>query len=1542
MGEIRPNIASTGLNLNSIMSQIPEGSLTYALNAQIEGFDGNVVTYQNEQKNTLCVTIPDGYKVIGIKNILQLERVVFFITNPTTKDSQIGFANHNDCKYVTLITDKGNPCKFNFSIDHPIHKVIVKTTNCATQIYWTDDYNPRRYIDLDDLPWVETIDPTNDYKRIKQVGKLDCNKLNVQPSFSIPEIEGVEVTVGGSLTTGVYQFAVQYANSLGDGLTSFYNVSNPISIFEARETESFDLPSSRAITVRVNNLDKTGLYEFFNIVVIRTVNNISTPEFVGTFPIADDDYVHTYTGTTQTEKRLNIEDIFQKFPYYDIAGDIFEVDNVLGWGILREQEDINYQKVWANVVLQWETAKIPYNQFQAYSNGLNSERYRGYMRDEVYALEGCFVLKNGKQTKSFPIPGRKATSYDKELIDVLNKDNAFSTTDKCDPPVQKPRWEVYNTANLIGQLFLPDENDCYIGPYQYGEFGYWESTEKYPNNPDIWGDLANQPIRHHRFPDLLVSPIHDNNTTNIQSFEHSIFPIGVRVDSNSLYAALMGSGLTQEQIANIAEFKIVRGNRVNNKSIIAKGILHNVGTTTYEDRTYLYPNYPLNDLRPDPYYANEKLGVHEGFAPEKSLVGFVTDTSKKTYTFHSPDTHFYQPFLDNSGEFLKIETIEYGKSLGHFVKVKDNAEYKFLTRKTIYAAAGMGLASGVTIAAGMFGWPTFSMAPIGPTYNAMTELFEKIVPYSNFGYSFNQVGNYSNSFPVPNDGNKQRAVVFNKYVIDGINSIDQGKQLNNIRRESSVYVATNDTLPFPHEYDNSIPEENSRYNLASRGDDLSPETFRESDIASYYGSLKRTIVNQWGRIHSYEVIDTGFNHKLFDDKGDRYTEFPAVFGGDIFINRFAYKSKIPFFRDNTVMENNQTDVQYDEDGTLNWPMFWISTKPARFDIDIDDEVNDVVDEFFNPSFFDIIANIFGGGAKGSVKAMNLIRKLFSEIYDKIGIKNINLDRAQAEQLYERGIMYLFAYGIPHFFCESEVNVDYRQATNAREGNFYPNVGGDVPDDWLQENNVTIAFDNIYHYNKTYSKQNKENFFSHLRENFDPSKPCTTNFPNRAIWSDKSTLEETKNNWLVYKPLARYDFPKSHGALVALDGIENRQVLVRFENKSQLYNALLTAPTSAMEVYLGQSLFQSNVPPLDYGDTELGFIGSQHKFLLKTEFGHIIVDAIRGGVYLINGKGFTNLSEIGAEAFFSQELPFKILEKFPGFFIDNHFKGIGLHGVYDSEFKRFILTKLDYQVIDDRIAYNEGKFYLGAKEVFPEDTRYFCDQSFTISFSFKTRTWISFHSYLPNFYSGSTDLFYSGINYPAASMWAHNISPTRYNNFYGKIEPYILEYPFSYKNEDEILQSVKDYTKVNRYLDDVRFVQTNDRYFTKSMIWNDQQFSGVMKLTHKAKNNLSLYLKYPKFNADNREILFTKTDNFYTYNGIFDTVKDYNQPIFEPSCTSLSQPTIPDSDNVDYGVRSFKKYQIRAKDCRIRHILDDTDEYRFISQFILTNTQKSYK
>jgi hypothetical protein len=176
-------------------------------------------------------------------------------------------------------------------------------------------------------------------------------------------------------------------------------------------------------------------------------------------------------------------------------------------------------------------------------------------------------------------------------------------------------------------------------------------------------------------------------------------------------------------------------------------------------------------------------------------------------------------------------------------------------------------------------------------------------------------------------------------------------------------------------------------------------------------------------------------------------------------------------------------------------------------------------------------------------------------------------------------------------------------------------------------------------------------------------------------------------------------------------------------------------------------------------------------LLKIPNGQVTIDAKRGQIFLIVGTQIQDLSAFGSgmNRFFTDHLAFEILRYFPeqeeiingkfiitpGINIDNNFSGVGLHGVYDSKFDRIIITKLDYIPIDDNVKYDSVKkeFYIETlfnnypirTQVYLTDPDYFCNKSWTVSFNFNTKSWVSFHSYLPNFYIGENNFFYSGLN-----------------------------------------------------------------------------------------------------------------------------------------------------------------------------------------------------
>jgi hypothetical protein len=1581
-GNIRlnPGSAQAGLNLDSSVSQVGPGKVTYALNATVENFDDNSVSYQNELGNELCLTFPNGYKLIGEYYIPEKQKHIFFLVNPISEQSEIGFMDNNDCNYQTLINA---PC-LNFDIKHPIPKVVHRITNCTTEIYWTDGVNPRRYLDIENIPYklvagTPSCDPVYG-------SEVDCNQLKIQPNFSIPQLDIVRISSVGDLVAGTYQFAIQYSDSGGNELTSYYSVTNPTPIAdESKTTVNFNYNVGKSIIVNVSNLDLTGQFQYFNLAVIKTINNVSSVELLGTYNIEEYSKEITYTGADKTAIKLSTLDIFEKFPYYDIANDVTAVQDVIVWNNLTSIDRTNYQSIASNVTFQWETYRIPPG--EDYSNELNATNLRGYMRDEVYAFEIVFLLKNGKQTDGFHIPGRVSNSVD--IIPIPDTNDDFVG----DPEYQEnnigysPQWKIYNTASVIGPSNGQSSNSDYKGPWEYGELGYWESTEEYPCNNDVWGDLAGQKIRHHKFPDVLVSPIIENGDINIKSvkvtcksyavynfsqseifkykyvscegsnviirevsinsnevvcvqkgtlqtisgngsfvpvpfggncdttigtedriipemIEDAVFPIGIRINNSQINSLISSSLLTDDQKDDIVGYKIVRGNRTTNSSIVAKGMLRNVGKYTRDEKDYYYPNYPYNDLKADPFlnqlnnayaelcepyivdvlilnsvddngvscaivdytncnynepanityyelgkqdslcsmtkpiirgdarrmnniqylnvldseapyynvittygdpignvsYANYdiyKLGLTDNIGsytaewddPIRGILTLSSDGYINSVTikfircrvdtvpyvvsgccdlitplggtpvrvpacnkyddplppidsdnsnrqiFNSPETSFGQPFL---GGVLKLESVMFGAGNAHFVEVKDNAKYKLLSR-----GAQEDALKSSELVADLTG--PFNAAIMFTVYQSYLIIYTTGITRKNYGYSFNSIASYDYSFPIENNiqtspteiGIKQRSIDFSKYMIPGVQSLSNDElDINNWNRETSVFIKTEDKegtvspLPFPSNTPSINPSgsaplisDNSRYTIGDTDSCSIPNKEKDIEVVSYYASMKNIVVNQWGQIYSYETIDTGYQALITYNESNIDTSI--VFGGDTFISKFAYKTKLPFFIDNRVGAPDDSDIFYDELGNVGYPKYWHSSRSILKDYSVQNDYP--------------LRNII------SYKAHN---------FDCSNNPDILEPDSGSERTFYDGKMYMWAYGIPSFYCESAYNTDLRQAFNNKEGDFWPHVSSGIPDDWLQENNVPIVQDNTYYYNVTFSKQNKENVFTHLPPDWSLDF-CFTNYPFRAIYSDAAIISSDNrvNNWLVYRALSFHDFPQNYGNLISLDGIQNKAILARFENKSLLYNNLLTIDTSNPQAaYIGNPNLFSSAPPIDFAETDLGYVGAQNKFLLKIPQGQVTIDAKRGQVFLITSKandltGFKS----GVNKFMKDELPFHILRYFPTVETDNHYNGIGLHGVYDSKFERIIITKLDYAPLLNTIVYDEeGDFFynsdvVGKTPISLENEKYFCNKSWTMSFDFNIFSWISFHSYLPNFYIADNVFFYSGNN-----------------------------------------------------------------------------------------------------------------------------------------------------------------------------------------------------
>lgn len=1643
-------IFGVGMSIDQVFTQRTPAQLSYALNANIQSLDGHAVTYTNESSNQLCVQFPEGFRVIGTHVILERNEIIFALVNSTTGESEIGKVTNYNCNALTTtnteydcstcskkleseLTELTPCCTYtqivrenclNFNINYPV-RMTHKLTNCGYTLYFTDDYNEPRYVDLNDPNGTDSCnDPL----------PFSCDRIEIFKDFCIPTIYPLSIESGGSLQAGTYQGLIAYTDVQGREFTDYFEATNPVPIFDRAITTETDYPTNKSIKFKITHT--TDLFEYFKLVIIKTVDETSEYIIAGNYKVSTPNII-TYTGNDKTAPRTSLERIRINKPDYNKAKFIEESADHLLLADLEGDPDYNLQPFANQLKLFWETVSIPYNKLNNYYNPITASRFRSYMRDEVYPFGIRFKLKSGKKTKAYHIPNRIAETFDRQPIGTSNRDNIQEVD--CDPPEERERWEVYNTGRLgtgtdtngikepplFGEVF-PDEKVCDIERHRYGEFAFWESTETYPCDERVWGDLAGQLIRYHKFPDSQITHIHDQwNMDDPENEQYDInhnsfiYPIGVRLDEATFNNLITGftvfNPATQAEDLLLSDlicgFEIVRGNRVGNKSIIAKGLLYDVGLAREYNganlkKEYYFPNYPYNDLRDDPYLSNN-VDIYDNPDPSDSTEGLYrlsayngsntpisSDEKYRRYTFHSPDTEFQHPQL---GTELKLETLEFGVQEGHFVTVEDHPRYKFLTKFDSVLASFLGAVSaikivsegetdlGVTAGERSKGRVEFNYADLLATANLVKDLIEKLIPLRNFAYQYNSRGVYNNYIPIQNmqsrsdgtTGAKRRSLEIARYLSPNNQSVEDIHPFHNFNRESSVFLKVN------HNYTHTLAnpyarDEVSRFTLTSPVNPAhvikepnewckNPEQSRESKIRSYYASIKRSIPDQYGNIDNIVYLTTDYAVTLTD--GLYQPTLYPTFGGDTFITRYALKRKHPFFTQNTVGKPDETHFDYDLVPNIAYPTYYIGTSPDELTLkeivsptDAALIVGGLAGLLIANATLGIaakianVAAIFAFGAAGA--------SIYYKILNAFIVKN-NLDcdttpvlndlnsntiddiiggLPQGTIFYQSGKFYLHNYGIPNFFVESDINTELRHGRNPLEENFYPNVGTGIPDSWLQEKNVPILHDNKFNYNSTYSIQNYQEFIESFN-NYKFDKVCQADFPNRIIYSEKSNNEENFDNWLKFAANNYKDFDKSNGRITGINSLDNNRVLVRFENSFQIWNTTVTLQSnSPLEIAVSNSgMFTQD--PQEYAKTNTGYGGSQHTAFEKTKVGSFWVNAKMGQVFRFT----TAPEEISRSNYnwFKENLPFKILKNFPLINIDNNFKDIGLSICWDERFERLFITKLDYELLPeyaDTASYSDGQFFNTVDDVVVgielSDPTYFINRSFTIAWSPIINNWVSFYSFLPNYYLSHPAHFQTGIH---DSLWNHNLSNLSYQVYYNELYPYILEMPVSNVPKSELLRSVAVHNDILQYTSETDFYslstvnQNNyDIWFTKAIIYNREQCSGTLTLTETPINNMQLRSRYPIFNSDNINILYSKNDKKYTFNTFFDITTDYtnSQPMFTTEWDTLQAEypidKVLNPDDLSY--TNSKKVPIRSNECFIRLIQDEHNRYKFINYF----------
>lgn len=213
--------------------------------------------------------------------------------------------------------------------------------------------------------------------------------------------------------------------------------------------------------------------------------------------------------------------------------------------------------------------------------------------------------------------------------------------------------------------------------------------------------------------------------------------------------------------------------------------------------------------------------------------------------------------------------------------------------------------------------------------------------------------------------------------------------------------------------------------------------------------------------------------------------------------------------------------------------------------------------------------------------------------------------------------------------------------------------------------------------------------------------------------------------------------------------------------------------------------------------------------------------------------------------------------------------------------------------------------------------------------------------MPNYYVSNNGYFQTGINFSSETgigLWSHLLTNRSYQVFYGHLQPFIIE---SVTKEQLI---TKFLTSIEYQQDALRYQNEFDYHilpitFNKCAISADNINSGELTLIPQLTNNLSQTLQYPKFLANNTEILVTLTEGTWQFNGFTNIVRDGNQlPIWLNDCNNMFKDLNPVALN--YQMPTFQRNRLRANYFRVLLANTKYSQYKFLFKWLTNKAGKS--
>jgi len=1404
----------------------PDNTYLYALN-MVNKSEGAEDELQDEAGNVECIDIPNGYKVLGTVETPK-KKTFLFLQGSTFKIWQVV-----QCKHVEIL----DTTDFTYSL--PIKGEYRIINENQELLYFYDGSSPDRYFNISH-PEYHTY----------------ADSFLLKPNFQTPTIRLVDlVESGGNLPSSAYSIKARYVDNIGNVTDWFsetlpYPISSLGSFNSPITVEGVDLntPTTKALVYKMWNLDTN--YPFVEIAVNKYTDENTVQSFsYGKFKTADDFQVSI--TSINNLSLIPYETTTVSTTKYESSGVMLQSDNRLLRGNLKEKNidwgkfqqkandiEVNYvigEPIY-DMASYFETDPVMTNGTVNY-NGGNKSGYaytnKSLMRDEVYAVGIVWIFSDGSESPVFHIPGRKKNKYangsDAPIIEP-NTHNRIAPTSDWDTSVYTcssysdadvyanstttatnfERWQVYNTAWYDD----PGVTDRELAYYECRDSS--NDPINYPDDLDCDGNriYPEGAIRHCKTPDTTLEKHYGFNGfvyyTNplYFSFNNIIAPIGY----------------------DVIAYKIVIGDRTNDKTVVDKGILSTIlqqqyqqnlvnavtpGNKDIKDQFFQSMQFSHDNQTPKSYSLQttkrwNATGGDQAFIAMpacsdvvayqqencEELSNFPTRTALPLVGYHSPLTKLKGSEVN--GSHVKWEREIYTSLTEgvapyntvcneHFYVLNNRKKYKnretknVLTTNVYYRFENTYIPFN-TLTNRIITNATYIDAD--STYNGETQIETANVPA--FDASFNNKTQQEVTV-LQVEGSKDSPISLYRADEDGLFTIfsDGTDKAQWTTPGTYTHAIRFTTLP-------GIPD------IWTNGGWMSHN----------YVAIKRYKSDCYRDLTKIKYVD--YSNIVWQNDEDVLTPACLVAAGDIFICRFAFRQT---FYGYVPHAGNYSGINLfrQDGGSTGGKDLYSQTCDA-----VNTEVNAIFESKIIDTYYESEVNIEW-------------REHNDDIWNNTYFKDD--DAAKKSEQYDapnavvRPNLFFPKYygnkGRSYLTLELDSNAISR-LTDQGVWKFYE------------------LFKNYYKLNDVYSVK-FPNYRLYPLEEFR----CDVNlFPNRLIWSEKANNEEKKD---TYRKFLANNYKDIEGNTSNITDVFEKKGAIYVHTNESLYSLPRTSEqiqTSGLSATIGTGEYLS-LPPMQLVNSTYNYAGQQGRFnRINTEYGVFFCNQEQGVIYNF-GETLQTISD-DLQLWFYNNLPSELNELFRKNFdvnyplLDNIIDGVGIQSTIDYNLDRWILHKRDYLPIkpleiydplgvsDPQVLYFayeitiDGKDYTNVfvsynDEVYtihPFTSDIFENKSWTLSYDMSKKSWISYHTYQPNWMYQDGSTFYTLDE----DIWKHDGGLQR--TFYGNTYDARIEWQIS--KQREIIDSIQYIMNVEVY-DNVtkRWIEAYGD-FSKGFIYNTYQ------------------------------------------------------------------------------------------------------------------------